>query len=125
MIRRPPRSTLFPYTTLFRSDHGADRQAVALPDLEVDRVVTGRDLDDAGAELGVHRLVGDDPDRHRPVDRRNLERLADVLGVAPVLGVHGEARVTELGLRAHRPERQRPVFDINELGVAFFALALE
>src|SRR2546422_9577318 len=30
MIRRPPRSTLFPYTTLFRSDHylvaGADPQ---------------------------------------------------------------------------------------------------
>src|SRR2546427_2345468 len=23
MIRRPPRSTLFPYTTLFRSDHDA------------------------------------------------------------------------------------------------------
>src|SRR2546422_9235554 len=23
MIRRPPRSTLFPYTTLFRSGHGA------------------------------------------------------------------------------------------------------
>src|SRR5438876_3608049 len=22
MLRRPPRSTLFPYTTLFRSDHG-------------------------------------------------------------------------------------------------------
>src|SRR5436189_3711828 len=25
MIRRPPRSTLFPYTTLFRSRHGARR----------------------------------------------------------------------------------------------------
>src|SRR3712207_8355436 len=25
MIRRPPRSTLFPYTTLFRSPHGRDR----------------------------------------------------------------------------------------------------
>src|SRR3954468_25112218 len=25
MIRRPPRSTLFPYTTLFRSDRGSDR----------------------------------------------------------------------------------------------------
>src|SRR3989442_4273281 len=25
MIRRPPRSTLFPYTTLFRSDFGAGR----------------------------------------------------------------------------------------------------
>src|SRR2546422_11623151 len=24
MIRRPPRSTLFPYTTLFRSGHGPD-----------------------------------------------------------------------------------------------------
>src|SRR5438034_8132401 len=35
MIRRPPRSTLFPYTTLFRSDHrargrgGAARRAAA------------------------------------------------------------------------------------------------
>src|SRR5258708_26968485 len=25
MIRRPPRSTLFPYTTLFRSDDASDR----------------------------------------------------------------------------------------------------
>src|SRR3712207_8987256 len=28
MIRRPPRSTLFPYTTLFRSDRGDHRQPV-------------------------------------------------------------------------------------------------
>src|SRR3712207_8109536 len=28
MIRRPPRSTLFPYTTLFRSAHGDVRQLV-------------------------------------------------------------------------------------------------
>src|SRR2546422_8619164 len=27
MIRRPPRSTLFPYTTLFRSDVGFDERA--------------------------------------------------------------------------------------------------
>src|SRR5215213_10956933 len=27
MIRRPPRSTLFPYTTLFRSRRGSPRQA--------------------------------------------------------------------------------------------------
>src|SRR5437016_9441679 len=26
MIRRPPRSTLFPYTTLFRSSHRGDRR---------------------------------------------------------------------------------------------------
>src|SRR2546430_6648759 len=33
MIRRPPRSTLFPYTTLFRSDHrlaGEPRELVAV-----------------------------------------------------------------------------------------------
>src|SRR5437868_10455824 len=29
MIRRPPRSTLFPYTTLFRSDAGAGRRALS------------------------------------------------------------------------------------------------
>src|SRR3712207_7618555 len=30
MIRRPPRSTLFPYTTLFRSDYPIGRDAVPL-----------------------------------------------------------------------------------------------
>src|SRR3989454_6076231 len=30
MIRRPPRSTLFPYTTLFRSHHGAQGLVVAV-----------------------------------------------------------------------------------------------
>src|SRR5256886_12105514 len=29
MIRRPPRSTLFPYTTLFRSDHMVKVEATA------------------------------------------------------------------------------------------------
>src|SRR2546426_11185935 len=31
MIRRPPRSTLFPYTTLFRSGHGLARPGTAKP----------------------------------------------------------------------------------------------
>src|SRR5260370_12451470 len=30
MIRRPPRSTLFPYTTLFRSSHRAHNETLAL-----------------------------------------------------------------------------------------------
>src|SRR2546422_5112631 len=33
MIRRPPRSTLFPYTTLFRSHADAARQAIGHGDL--------------------------------------------------------------------------------------------
>src|SRR2546422_7316533 len=45
MIRRPPRSTLFPYTTLFRSDRDR-REARAPPEA---RDVVGRDLADAGA----------------------------------------------------------------------------
>src|SRR3712207_6898107 len=31
MIRRPPRSTLFPYTTLFRSQAGPHHHAIAVP----------------------------------------------------------------------------------------------
>src|SRR5690242_20866399 len=33
MIRRPPRSTLFPYTTLFRSGKGAKATGEALPSI--------------------------------------------------------------------------------------------
>src|SRR5687768_17794249 len=40
MIRRPPRSTLFPYTTLFRSVGGRDRQPQEIQLLHVlDRVL--------------------------------------------------------------------------------------
>src|SRR5438067_5208962 len=35
MIRRPPRSTLFPYTTLFRSREGAEVQHAAAQPAEI------------------------------------------------------------------------------------------
>src|SRR2546425_9461269 len=35
MIRRPPRSTLFPYTTLFRSRFAAERQGLTLPPMRL------------------------------------------------------------------------------------------
>src|SRR3712207_6988149 len=38
MIRRPPRSTLFPYTTLFRSERGDLRRLFGPPGGEVRRV---------------------------------------------------------------------------------------
>src|SRR5256885_9177727 len=43
MIRRPPRSTLFPYTTLFRSLAG-DAQPEAVAELHDVRLVHRRDL---------------------------------------------------------------------------------
>src|SRR3712207_8469358 len=57
MIRRPPRSTLFPYTTLFRS---ADRPAV---DDDLGERHHPREPDELGAAVRVLRevdlLVGD------------------------------------------------------------------
>src|SRR3712207_8634892 len=63
MIRRPPRSTLFPYTTLFRS------RLLDIVDLAIDHRVHGRlvvrdvdpldavDLDDLAARQPVRRLL--------------------------------------------------------------------
>src|SRR5256885_12517302 len=62
MIRRPPRSTLFPYTTLFRSgelggleDHGvaARERRSAFPAGDLHRVVPGAD---AGEDRKSTRL---------------------------------------------------------------------
>src|SRR5256885_6335373 len=51
MIRRPPRSTLFPYTTLFRSHEDA-RLGVALDVLVEDEVDAGLALQDFEHHLG-------------------------------------------------------------------------
>src|SRR2546426_6561448 len=65
MIRRPPRSTLFPYTTLFRSEEllGLDPllrrphpELIAHRDLEAAAPV--QTLDDLG-EGGLHDVVAD------------------------------------------------------------------
>src|SRR5258708_11325950 len=51
MIRRPPRSTLFPYTTLFRSRHPARcqvRHAAAGSALADDRVALSQGVDRPG-----------------------------------------------------------------------------
>src|SRR3712207_6991759 len=56
MIRRPPRSTLFPYTTLFRSFHalGSDRPTPVL-------------LADLGAAAVAANAAGSRPLRIRPL----------------------------------------------------------
>src|SRR2546422_4335689 len=41
MIRRPPRSTLFPYTTLFRSTQTTLRNVIG--EMELDHVLSSRD----------------------------------------------------------------------------------
>src|SRR3989442_7357042 len=50
MIRRPPRSTLFPYTTLFRSEY----RILDLRTVEKEKAVTRVDWDLATIERGGH-----------------------------------------------------------------------
>src|SRR2546425_13046106 len=64
MIRRPPRSTLFPYTTLFRSPGIRTNMKRTLR-------VTGNDLslpqaiDTTGNDGSDHRRQGDERGKHR------------------------------------------------------------
>src|SRR2546430_7225698 len=62
MIRRPPRSTLFPYTTLFRSEEGEHR-------------------DDADEHQ--HELPPRQGTRQQPVVRSERRRLGGWLGGVP------------------------------------------
>src|SRR2546426_4448568 len=79
MIRRPPRSTLFPYTTLFRS--GLDVLGRVLPPLAVPLVVVvlSRPVADRlipVARMEGHRVVGRDVvDRDRKSTRLNSSHL--------------------------------------------------
>src|SRR2546428_13427648 len=87
MIRRPPRSTLFPYTTLFRSEVGSEpEQPVAVCHLAEarDRVVERREHQDSssrgvsepGGGVILIRLAGGPPGRgnDRPGDPKSRER---------------------------------------------------
>src|SRR5256885_10259168 len=60
MIRRPPRSTLFPYTTLFRSDPGQQERRID----RLDEVIL-RPLAHAPDPVGFLVLAAADDDRHR------------------------------------------------------------
>src|SRR3712207_8987386 len=62
MIRRPPRSTLFPYTTLFRSCRGVvvTRAHVDVaPQRSLARALAPDDEADLGVRLEAHYAVGD------------------------------------------------------------------
>src|SRR3712207_8708210 len=68
MIRRPPRSTLFPYTTLFRSLHRRGRHARRHVDEDVDREAVGcsQQHPDAVGTEHVADLVRIDHHARRP-----------------------------------------------------------
>src|SRR2546425_5010154 len=70
MIRRPPRSTLFPYTTLFRS-LGEDRVAAAL---DHSMGLRERDLSLLGRQLPAVQSVGQHDYSERLLAERQRRR---------------------------------------------------
>src|SRR5262245_57582181 len=89
MLRRPPRSTLFPYTTLFRSRGRAapDRHAAAGP---------------GASAVGHHGRV---PGEHRDLVDLDVELVRDDLGER---GVGALALVGDADERRHRAARLEP-----------------
>src|SRR2546426_3078339 len=79
MIRRPPRSTLFPYTTLFRSQTYLKER--------IREVLTGH------SEAIVVRIYGDDVDTLHQLGAKVKEALT---GIAGIIDLRSEEHTSEL-----------------------------
>src|SRR5256885_10068165 len=76
MIRRPPRSTLFPYTTLFRSDHLVEPRA---DDAGEDRPLPHADDVVGGQALALRLAMRDpEPDHDRGRHERSEEHTSEL-----------------------------------------------
>src|SRR3712207_5781083 len=107
MIRRPPRSTLFPYTTLFRSQ-GAELL------ITVDCAVTAVEEVAAARDAGLEVIV---TDHHRPGDE-----LPDCTVVHPALGDYGCPDLCASGVALKLAEALRgPEAAAGELDLAALA----
>src|SRR3989475_4736742 len=118
MIRRPPRSTLFPYTTLFRS-HAEVRDVGAEEAVERAESEIARPLDEKGTTLVEERLersqvhdrgihldlaeVGIDRGVEREIGREQEPRVPTDAAVPPVRLLEGIGRVAhgDVGRTAH------------------------
>src|SRR2546430_3557982 len=97
MIRRPPRSTLFPYTTLFRSlgepesdDPGIEAHADSPKDFGIESA------DEHGAERDPDRHHGNDPGQQTEARRREESEV-----------IVGERRQRRLGDADHAERRAK------------------
>src|SRR3712207_8929229 len=78
MVRRPPRSTLFPYTTLFRSRRPAVRRPLRQQQRMVVGLVPQREAVDLRQRLVLHRRRGLVLARRRRADRRSEEHTSEL-----------------------------------------------
>src|SRR3989454_10601363 len=91
MIRRPPRSTLFPYTTLFRS-RPSDYRILDLDTVEKEKAVTRVDWDLATVERGgyAHFMLKEILEQPESVRNTLRGRLLEEDGTAKLGGLHIE-----------------------------------
>src|SRR5690242_21018537 len=78
MLLRPPTSTLFPYTTLFRSSRGERGALRRDPPRHPRRIVRDRGAGERGRQRGAHRgtpRTGGPPDPSSTVQDRKSTRL--------------------------------------------------
>src|SRR3989449_3521494 len=87
MIRRPPRSTLFPYTTLFRSDHAGAHRGLGAQGPRGHRADRGAELQLVGCPAAQERVA--------PLLARGTRQR----GAAP--GMRSEEHTSELQSRLH------------------------
>src|SRR2546422_5317421 len=99
MIRRPPRSTLFPYTTLFRSRHEEAMKEAAADPLEGHERPDLRVRELRAGSVDVRNRHRGDPPRLRYVDI--LRELREA-----IFAEHARREVVELARRA--PGGQHP-----------------
>src|SRR5256885_13741352 len=83
MIRRPPRSTLFPYTTLFRSDQRRGKE------------------DDRGRREDSQRSAGEEADERAALDQRSAMGAGEYSSGIAADREHRRARG-----RVHWPRRE-------------------
>src|SRR2546423_14582460 len=93
MIRRPPRSTLFPYTTLFRSEILSFR-------------MQGVEFDNGDMYVDGHKAASDVRDEFVSVTEKLMDELAQCYNVLPQLDINNTID--------HRPEGDEKWFLENE-----------
>src|SRR2546422_4803442 len=117
MIRRPPRSTLFPYTTLFRSAVAPPSPGPIAANVERQAVRITRGLRaavEARRVVGQRRAipeevvgdVGPGPKVGQPVDAVRVEREVQPVGV-PMSSARGAALETHIALAC--PQDREPL----------------
>src|SRR3712207_8575920 len=114
MIRRPPRSTLFPYTTLFRSDvaRAAGARVVAAASTEAKRAAARA----AGAEVTVDYT--DLKDRVREVTGGGADVVVD-----PVGGPTAEAALRSL--TAYGRDRKSTRLNSSHANISYAVFCLK